>query len=146
MNVTKLLNLAAVAVPFAASAFGGTGGTSVKTASGGKESFLSSDFIQEGASAFLKTTDAEEKAPFTYVEAERPRSVQELTRGAPTAQYSAAGPVNPLAASGQVQTVLYVLANNARNSAVRDMLREYSVQPTIRQKGVRTSVGRSDIA
>lgn len=149
MKLGNILNLAAVAIPFAAAAFGGSAASSAaaKTSSTASSAVSAGSFLQQGAQAFLNTTGAgESRQPFSYVQAERPRSVAELTRGDPTPSFSASAvSTHPLVTNANVQTVMANLAQNARNQQLRSMLQAYTVQPTIMARGARTQVGRSTL-
>jgi hypothetical protein len=149
MNLGNILNLAAVALPFVASAFGGQQSSPSQTSSVASGKVSAGSFLQQGAQAFLtmqgKTEDA--RRPFsTTVQARQNRSVEQLTRMNPNVSYTAATvSSNPLIANQNVGTVMANLAQNARNQQLRSMLEPYIVRPNIRSEGVRTKLGKSTI-
>jgi hypothetical protein len=149
MNLGNILNLAAVALPFVASAFGGRQPLPSQTSSVASGKVSAGSFLQQGAQAFLTMQGVDKTAsqPFsTTVQARQNRSVEQLTRMNPNVSYTAATvSSNPLIANQSVGTVMANLAQNARNQQLRSMLEPYIVRPNITSEGVRTKLGKSTI-
>tara|TARA_A100001515_G_scaffold15612_1_gene11506 strand:+ start:1577 stop:2053 length:477 start_codon:yes stop_codon:yes gene_type:complete len=150
MNLGTIL---AIALPVLAGTIGGGGGAPTSKSYAGPEEyakrkkstgFLSSDFgkvlVDAGKAYVDSTTDAQgNRAPMFQAPTPRQnRSIAQLTRGNPARGVQMTTMSNPVFNMPQVQTAFTNLAQNAANSQVQRMLREYMVTPNL--AGDRTNI------
>lgn len=124
MNLLKAL--APIAAGIGAGYLFGGGGTSSEITGELARSFL----FSQGKSS------KEFSAPFQAASITRPRRVEELTRGSPTAAPAQLRPVQQLVSnSPRLETAMLNLYQNASNAQVREMFGKYSndMTPTLRQ-------------
>jgi hypothetical protein len=126
----KLGQILAIALPVIAGI--GSGGSSQSSGTSEKKS---TGFLSDAASAFLEMSGGDEnRQPFQYVKAERPRSVSELTRLGPGMARNMPSPAPTRFSQFEMpiyRSVLQNLTANARNQQVIDMLKAYGVTPTL---------------
>jgi len=148
----------AIALPVIAGTVGG-GGSSSKSYAGpddyanrsNSSGFLSGDLgemIGRGAKAYVasRTDAAGNTAPAFVAPTPRTnRSVAELTRGNPTRGVPMAQSQNPVFNMPQVQSAYSVLAQNASNSQVQRLLRDYMVTPNISGGRVNMAVKQTEV-
>ena len=70
-------------------------------------SFLDFDFLKSGAKAYVDMSDKSKKAPFQP----RPRSIGQLTRGNPSANYRPLSPIQVGYRNADMRSAMRVLAN-----------------------------------
>jgi|9_EtaG_2_1085328.scaffolds.fasta_scaffold05441_4 hypothetical protein len=152
MNLGTIL---AISLPVLAATVGG-GGTEAATQTVGKnnftrkksDGFLDSVFnsdlgkvVVDAGKAYVESTrDAQgNRAPMFQAPTPRQnRSIAQLTRGNPARGVQMTTMSNPVFNMPQVQTVFTNLTQNAANSQVQRMLREYMVTPNL--TGDRTNI------
>jgi len=145
MNLGTIL---AIALPVLAATVGG-GGTEAATQTLGKNKFTrkkSSGFLDsifgsdlgkvavDAGKAYIESTSDKEgnRAPMFQAPTPRQnRSIAQLTRGNPNRGVQMTAMSNPVFNMPQVQTAFSSLAQNAANSQVQRMLREYMVTPNL---------------
>lgn len=146
MSIFSLGNAFLTAFSFADSLFGGSSKASVADMFADEDAGLfdtpsstASGFIQKGAQMFLQSQGKAGEQPFQSATFERPRSVKELTRGAP----SLSADMMPIA-----QQRLYQMPEvsqywdrliASQNQHVRNVMAAADVEPTVRS-GRKTKV------
>ena len=126
----KLGQILAIALPVIAGI--GSGGPAQASDKSAKKS---TGFLSDAANAFLEMSGSDEsRQPFQYIQAERPRSVSELTRLGPGMARNMPSPAPTKFSQFEMplyRSALQNLTANARNQQVIDMLKAYGVTPTL---------------
>jgi len=146
MNLGTIL---AIALPVLAATVGGGGAPTSKSfagpeayakrkkSSGFLDSIFGSDLGKvavDAGKAYIESTSDKEgnRAPMFQAPTPRQnRSIAQLTRGNPNRGVQMTAMSNPVFNMPQVQTAFSSLAQNAANSQVQRMLREYMVTPNL---------------
>ena len=125
----KLGQILAIALPVIAGI--GSGGPAQASDKSAKKS---TGFLSDAANAFLEMGSEESRQPFQYIQAERPRSVSELTRLGPGMARNMPSPAPTKFSQFEMplyRSALEKVVANARNQQVIDMLKAYGVTPTL---------------